>query len=495
MNLDELFRQTARKQPDRPAILGPRPHDALTYAGLDAAIGEVAAGLARAGLRRGNTVGLHCRSGADYIVLNYGVWRAGGCVAPIPPELSEDEKRELCGSIALDFIVTEERTRGSLAGLHAGDPVALSATGLSAGASLLRAEKFREHPPGFAALDAAFIRFTSGTTAASKGVVLSHRSIRERIEAANEVMRIGPADRVVWLLSMSYHFAVSIVNYLASGAAIVLPPNHFADAVLAAAQRHEGTVIYGTPAHYAWMAGSRGAAPLPSLRLALATTTALDEQTAADFRRTFGLPLAQALGIIEIGLPCINVDFAADRCDAVGRVLPAYRLRLEDVGLGPRHREVLLSGPGMLDAYYDPWRTRDEIVPDGWFHTGDVGELDGDGCLYLRGRVKDVISVMGMKFFPQEVERVLMTHPQVAAASVFARADDRLGEVPVARIVPRDTGAPPTPEELTEYCRRRVAAYKAPQGFEYVAALPRTGSGKVLHRDVVQKPEGSRATP
>ena len=481
MNLDRLFQATARRQPETPALLGPRPADALTYAQLDEAIGRAADALTRAGVRAGDTVGLHCRSGADYIVLNYAVWRAGGCVVPVPPELSDPEKRELCGGIALDHLITEARIRDSLEGLFQGEP-----SEVVPGASVARAVKLREHPPGFRHIDAAFIRFTSGTTAASKGVVLSHRSIRERIEAANEALRVGPADRVVWLLSMSYHFAVSIVNYLTFGAGIVLPPNHFADAVLAAARRHGGTIVYGTPAHYAWMSGSREAAPLPALRLALATTTALDPQTARDFRKAFGLPLSQALGIIEIGLPCINVDFAEDRSEAVGRVLPAYRLRLDDVGLGPRHREVLFAGPGFLDAYYDPWRTREAIAPDGWFRTGDVGELDDDGCLFLRGRVKDVISVMGMKFFPQEVEKVLMTHPRVAAASVFARADDRLGEVPVARLVPRDAAAPPSSDDLAGYCRQRLAAYKIPQGFEFVAELPRTGSGKVLHRDTTQ---------
>ena len=131
----------------------------------------------------------------------------------------------------------------------------------------------------------------------------------------------------------------------------------------------------------------------------------------------FGVPVAQALGIIEIGLPFINLDFAADRPAAVGRVLPAYELRLEDVGLGTDRREVLLRGKGFLDAYYRPWRTRAEIMPDGWFRTGDLGTLDADGCLFLHGRSKDVISVLGIKVFPQEIEAVLTSHPGVQGAS------------------------------------------------------------------------------
>src|SRR5262249_7833707 len=156
-------------------------------------------------------------------------------------------------------------------------------------------------------------------------------------------------------------------------------------------------------------------ATLPGVRLAVSTTTGLRRPTAETFHRRFGLPVTQALGIIEVGLPFINVDFAADRAEGVGRVLPAYRLRTDAGGLGPHMQEILLAGPGFLDAYYEPWRSREEIMPDGWFRTGDVGELDGDGCLFLRGRTKDLIDVLGMKFFPQEVEAVLLSHQGVAS--------------------------------------------------------------------------------
>src|SRR5262249_57341623 len=137
--------------------------------------------------------------------------------------------------------------------------------------------------------------------------------------------------------------------------------------------------------------------------------------------------------------------------------LPAYRLRLEDVGLGPNSGEVLLGGPGFLDAYYRPWRTRAEVMPGGWFRTGDVGELDAEGCLFIRGRTKDVISVLGMKFFPQEVEAVLTAHPAVAAACVYARPDPRLGEVPCARVVPASGATRTSERELLEHCQHRLA--------------------------------------
>jgi hypothetical protein len=144
--------------------------------------------------------------------------------------------------------------------------------------------------------------------------------------------------------------------------------------------------------------------------------------------------------------------------------------------------EVLLSGPGFLDAYYHPWRPREEILTDGWFATGDIGELDADGCLFLRGRSKEVISVLGMKFFPQEVEAVLAAHPRVFAACVFAHPDERLGEVPVAHVVPRGAPGPELARELLAHCRAALAGYKVPERIEFVTELRRTASGKLLRR-------------
>jgi acyl-CoA synthetase (AMP-forming)/AMP-acid ligase II len=122
------------------------------------------------------------------------------------------------------------------------------------------------------------------------------------------------------------------------------------------------------------------------------------------------------------------------------------------------------------------------VLSDGWFTTGDVAEVLDDGCVVLRGRVTDVINVLGMKFFPQEVEAVLNSHPAVEAACVSARADSRMGEAVHAAIVLKPGTNAPAPGALLEWCRPRLASAKVPQSVEFVAALPRTASGKLLHR-------------
>src|SRR5262249_23018140 len=138
------------------------------------------------------------------------------------------------------------------------------------------------------------------------------------------------------------------------------------------------------------------------------------------------------------------------------------------------------------------WRARADILSDGWFHTGDVAEVTAESCVFLRGRKKDVISVSGMKFFPQEVEAVLTSHPGVESACVFAGPDPRLGEVPYARVVAKKGSGIRSERELLDYCRQRLADFKIPQRIELVEALPRTASGKILHRDAAPRREASR---
>jgi long-chain acyl-CoA synthetase len=478
-NLCEVFHETARRQPDHPAILGPAADAAMTYGRLDEAIVARAEELRRAGLQSGQCVGLHYPSGVDYITLTYASWRCGACVVPIPIELAAEEKREIFREIALDFLISPATTASLAEPFRRGEPVPLSG-----GPTLLSVQSPCDRPAGFDAVDGAFIRFTSGTTGNSKGIVLSHRSILDRITAANEALRLGAPDRVVWILSMSYHFTVSIVSYLSFGTTIVLPANHFAAAIVDAAQRHRASVIYASAAHCELLADYQRYEPLPRLRLMISTTSSLDGEVARRFHARYGVPVVQALGIIEVGLPCINLEFAAEKTGSVGRVLPAYEMRLDDQGLGPGTGEVLFRGKGFLDAYYRPWRTRDEILFDGWFNTGDVGRVDSDGCLFLQGRCKDVINVMGMKFFPREVEAVLQSHADVQEACVTARHHPRMGETPHARVVVKNgRRRDGLEEELRQWCGRSLAAYKVPESIELVDFLPRTASGKVLHRD------------
>jgi long-chain acyl-CoA synthetase len=396
-------------------------------------------------------VALDCPNGIAHVVLALAIVRSGKCLVPLASELSARERERILRETGVGAIID---AAGVVREIPMGE-LTFDATAL-------------------AALNPAFIRFSSGTTGTSKGIVLSHESLLARVTAANRGLGIGPADRVVWILPMAHHFAVSIMLYLLHGATTVIENSHLAEDVLTAATAHRGTVLYGAPFHHALLAAEGSGRAWPALRLAVSTAAALPLATAQAFDQRFGQPLVQGLGIIEAGLPLLNLARPREKPMAVGQPLPDYAAEVRGEG------ELWVRGPGMLDAYLHPWRPRAEILEGGWFRTGDLARVDEDGDFHLLGRSHSVINVAGLKCFPEEIEAVLNEFPAVQRARVIGKPNARFGAVPVAEIVPRDPANPPKISALAAHCRGALARYKVPIEFRLVESVPLTPSGKIL---------------
>ncbi len=465
-----------RASAERPALVA--DGITLTFGDLLERVSQVASWLERCdGFRKNSVprVGLACGNGVDYIILALGILKAGGCLVPVADELTPTERTEVvertglsglilgkCESWRRDQALRFEKTTSAAW-------VPLDGGGL-------------ENEAAFFDLDPAFIRFSSGTTGKSKGIVISHRKLRERIVAANAALQIGPGDRVLWMLPMAHHFAVSIVLYLYHGACTIIGTSHLAAEILETARAARATVIYGAPFHHSLLAADTGGYDWPDLRLAVSTAAPLPVAVATGFRERFGKPLVQGLGIIEIGLPLLNTGGAGDSPTAVGRPLPAFDVELRDeegmpVSVG-KVGELWIKGPGMFDAYLSPWQTVEEVCVDGWFATGDLAETDAAGRVYLRGRRKSVLNVSGMKVFPEEVEQVLERHPAVRRCRVTGASHAVLGTVPVADVILHG-GEDVTVRELIRWCREVLSIYKAPARIRFVDMLPMTASGKI----------------
>ena len=454
MNIVDLI--FARSTAGLPAVVSPELQ--LTFGELKARMNDCAQRMsADPAWPRQNRprIGLDAPSGADYIVLALAILKQNACFVPIPAELTASERTQLAKSTALDAIVFAK----------------------SAEDWCIKAV-VHDSPPAFdevalEALNPAFIRFSSGTTGTSKGIVISHETLLGRITAANAGLRIGPEDRVLWVLPMAHHFAVSIILYLYHGATTILAPASDPKVMLAMMREHGATVMYGSPYHYTMLSGQSDAVSLGSLRLAISTAFALNTEVAELFVSKTGLHLTQGMGIIEAGLPILNLEHSKDKPTSIGKPQPAFEVKLDD-------GELMLRGPGIFDAYLTPWQPREAVLRDGWFATGDIAEMDEDGCLYLRGRVRSVVNVGGLKCFPEEVEAVLCSHPGVKAARVSGRAHPALGAMPSAEIIPQNAEEPPTMIELRKLCQERLSAYKVPLFYTFVSELPLTPSGKLL---------------
>ncbi|HWN95277.1 MAG TPA: AMP-binding protein [Methylomirabilota bacterium] len=463
MNLTELLDRAASSWPEKPALI--EGENVVSYAALAEQAAAFASQLENLRLPHGCRIGLFYPNSVNYVALTYALWKINAIVVPIPMEFTEEEVSSLVTTIGLEGILSQTPRDKSIP--------------LVADCFFTRLRP--ASPPDNHGLNIAFIRFTSGTTNARKGVVLCHETIRDRVLAANQGFGIGPDDTVVWCLPMAHHFLITIVLYLNVGATIVLARHVLAKPFLEAVNRWKGTVLYAAPFHFSMLARDKSEANIASVRLAVSTTCALPQDVADDFARRFGLPLMQAFGVIELGLVCLNNDDPQGRWNSVGRPRGSHRVRIADPdenGCG----EVAISGPGFFDAYAAPWMSRDEVLRDGWFYTGDIGRLDEDGFLFLLSRKTAVINLAGRKVFPEEIETVLNRHPAVKESRVYGRRHPHLGEVVEAELVlaQPETGL----DSVRQYCREQLASYKVPMQFNLVTALPRTPvTGKIVRTD------------
>jgi long-chain acyl-CoA synthetase len=329
----------------------------------------------------------------------------------------------------------------------------------------------------FRAACPAYIRFTSGTTGQRKGVLLSHQTIFDRLAAADEILRITPGDRVWFQLPMADHFVVSVLLYLSRGATILTTSPQPDKTWRTLAETHAPTLIYGSPAFYRELNASAVAA-LPAVRLAISTTSLLPQKVQHGFQSRFGRSLNVALGIIEAGL--LTLDQRHDRPGSVGKVMPAYQVTIVGVDGRPvpagELGELHVAGPGLLDAYLNPWRSRSCLLREHGFPTGDFARLDPERNLYLAGRGRSRVMVNGLVFFCEEVEAVLDSLPGIVESRVYIdKASGELG----AQLVFAAGAAGVKRVEPSLFPDRRMV----PVFFTAVNSLPRTTNGKLLRAE------------
>ncbi len=484
MGVYEFLERSAAQWPYRSAVID--RHGEVDYRTLHEQVAEVREQLRRMGVEAGHAVGVMARNGLGFIAGAFAALGCGATVLPISPALRRAELDALLREARVHAVLHDgtgpdpeggERSEVAIPGRA---PLRLTWTGAERG-----------DPCVGIVPDAAFVRFTSGTTGLAKGVVLSHRGVIERTAAANRGLGLTCEDVIIWVLPMAFHFFVSIALYLRVGAAIVVCPDHFAETLLAEANRHRGTFLYAAPLHYRLLVADRSGKRFETLRRAVSTAIALPPGVARDFRARFGLPITQAYGIIEVGLPMINIERPEQRPESVGKPLPDYDAAILDDGMRPvpagRVGQLGVRGPGMFAGYLSPPLRREEVLQDGWFLTGDLATQDEEGFVTIVGRCNGMINVAGNKVFPEEVENVLNCHPKVLVSRVCARQHREMGEVVHADLVLKDPSQPAEPEEIIAFCQRSLSAFKVPQSVAFVSDIALTASGKILRHRSTEK--------
>jgi malonyl-CoA/methylmalonyl-CoA synthetase len=406
-----------------------------------------------------------------------GVLRAGMVVVPFNPSSSERELAHVVGDVR-PVVAIVERAEQEQWVRDASPHTAVTGTGVD----LPEVEVARADPGSIDAAepdDPALICYTSGTTGAPKGAVLTHRNLLAGAESVRIAWRWSPDDRLVHCLPVFHVHGLCVGVYgtlLSGGSAVLLPgfdPGSVADSV----GDFGATLFFGVPTMYHRLLAAGRIAALSPLRLCVSGSAALSADLNAEVSAFLGSPVLERYGLTETLLDTSNPYEGERRPGTVGFPLPGVEVRLAgDQG------EVLVRGPNVFAGYWErPAADADAFTADdagpGWFRTGDLG-IDEGGYLAIRGRSKELIISGGMNVYPAEVEDVLVTHPGVAEVAVTGTLSDEWGEVVTAWVVA--DGRPPSLQELVEFSAPVLASYKRPRMLHVVAELPRNALGKVV---------------
>jgi long-chain acyl-CoA synthetase len=479
---------SAAAVPDKAALVF--RNRAIPYRELEEWVRLSAAAFHSIGLRKPDRVALLMGNVPEFLYVFYGAVSVGAVAVPLEVTLTPDELGYIladCGAraviVEIDFLPAVLAIRDRVPSIEqvlvVGPPPTPRGTGSLD--ELLDRAHGDVPQPDLNEDDLAVLEYTTGTTTEPKGAMLSHRNLLANLRQVSAISAIK-LDRTDVVLAALPLFSIYALNLLLGltlkeGATCLLAERFDAEATLALGEERRATVLFGTPAMYrSWLQASEGRdSPLPSLRLAVGMPAPFPADLLQSFRERFGVAISEVYGHPETG-PVVSTKAltTSERSNSIGLPLPELEVRLldedgEEVEEGDPG-ELVVRGPNVSRGYWGS-EEPDPQFEDEWFRTGDLAYRDEEQGLYLVGRKRDVIRVIGFSVFPTEVEEVLSRHPSVAACTVTGVSDERTGEAVKAFVVLK-RGEAATEEEIREYCGTFLARFKLPTIVEFVESLP-----------------------
>ncbi|MFD3998838.1 AMP-binding protein [Streptomyces sp. NPDC058583] len=500
----------AAERGDTPALVDGAGEFTLTYGQVDAFHRRVAAGLAEAGVRKGDVLALHSPNTVLFPVAFYAATRAGASVTTVHPLATPEEFAKQLRDSSARWIVTVSpllpaaRAAAELAGGIREIFVCDQAPQGPEGEGVRSLQAFLGSTGPVPEIDVdpdqdvAALPYSSGTTGVPKGVMLTHASIATNLAQLEPVIPMGPGDRILAILPFFHIYGLTaLMNApLRQGATVVVLPRFELDTFLGAIQKHRINGLYVAPPIVLALAKHPAVADydLSSLEYIVSAAAPLDAALAQACSARLGLPpVLQAYGMTELSPGTHVVPLAAQDPPpgTVGKLLPSTEMRIlslddpaKDAAPG-EEGEVAITGPQVMKGYLGrPDATAAMIDADGWVHTGDIGRVDDEGWLYVVDRVKELIKYKGFQVAPAELEALLLTHEGVADAAVIGATDADGTEIPKAYVVRQATAPGLTAEDVMAHVAARVSPYKKVRDVEFIEAVPRAASGKILRREL-----------
>lgn len=499
--ITDLIGTVATSAPSAPALIVTADRVPISYRDLIRLVDDLSGQLAGAGLAPGDRVGLRTGSNAEFVVALLAALRAGLIVVPLDPALPVADQRARSEAAGARVVLVDDAGPGDKEPSVRWWPVAVDSGGGTVVLDAATEPGPRSAAPEGLHDDDAMIMFTGGTTGLPKMVPWTHGNIAGSVRAIIAGYQLGPGDATVAVMPL-YHghgLIAALLSTLASGGTVLLPARgrFSAQTFWDDINTVKATWYTAVPTIHQILLERDAAAEHGTARTALrfirSCSAPLTPEVAQALQAEFSAPVLCAFGMTESThqVASTGVDQEVNPAVSTGLVGrstgPEIRIAGPDGSALPAGQvgEVWLRGATVVRGYLgDPAITAANFT-DGWLRTGDLGTLSEQGDLSIRGRIKELINRGGEKISPERVEGVLATQPNIMEVAVFGVPHPMYGEAVAAVLVPR--GSAPTTEELTEFCRDRLAPYEIPATFQIADELPHTAKGSLDRRAVARR--------
>jgi long-chain acyl-CoA synthetase len=515
LNLAMIIEDHARKRPDREAIIFGQMR--LTYGQLNAMACQVANGLRSLGVGPGDKVALSCPNLPFFPIAYYGILKVGAVVVPLNVLLKgreiayhledSDAKVYFCFEGTAELPMAQMGYEGFNEAPNCEHFFIMTAN--PAGPSPIEGTKtlgmlMHNQPPTFATVDrspedTSVILYTSGTTGRPKGAELTHSNMLVNAIVSRDLHSLDPnSDRNVILVALplfhSFGQTCQMNAGIYHGATLVLVPRFDPGAVLDLMINEKVNFFSGVPTMF-WAllahAQQNNIDTMPiaeHLRLCSSGGSSLPVEVLHAFEKTFNVEILEGYGLSETSpVATFNQLGLPRKVGSIGLPIFGVEVRVVDDQDNdvPTNEpgEIVIRGHNVMKGYYKKPEANAESLRGGWFHTGDIARMDEDGYLFIMDRKKDMILRGGFNVYPREIEEVLMTHPDVSMAAVIGVPEEGIGEEVKAYVI-RKPNANITEQELIDWCKENMAAYKFPRMIEFRDQLPMSATGKILKREL-----------
>ena len=517
LNCSVILDGSAQTVGERTAIIA--EGETWSYGRIDRAVSQFAHVLVAAGIQEGDRVVLACPNRIEFVIAFFGILRAGAAVVPVS---ILSKRRELAfvledteATALICFSGSEELPLGEEGRAAfdetdscrkfwfvADDPAEKTVDGVPTLMGSLAGQEETFETVLTSSESIAVILYTSGTTGKPKGAVLSHQNIFTTALTAGRLSNLTPDDVQLVTLPLFHCYAqtVQLNAGLYYGCSLVLLQRFDPDLVLQAMQDHDVTLFCGVPTMYWSLLNHRDTDKYDlkkiasTLRLGCSGGAPIPVEVIRGVEEKYQFQILEGYGLSETSaMTTFNQVHRPRKVGSVG--LPVWGVEVqvvdENMNRQPagKRGEVVIRGHSVMQGYFNRPELTAEVFRGGWFHTGDVGEMDEDGYLYIVDRTKDMIIRGGFNVYPREIEEVLATHPAISLSAVIGVPHEKYGEEIMAFTIVK-AGVSVTEDEIRVWSKKEMASYKYPRIVRIVASLPLGATGKVLKKELRAQLEG-----